>query len=69
MNRKDCPERSYITENSWDTNYHLQLLKEGIKYNLYIHLLHEFHKLLREGIYIVTIKRVLRGYLYSQHDA
>ena len=36
MNRKTFPERSYITEYSWNT--HHQLLREGIKYNLYSHL-------------------------------
>ena len=41
MNRKDYPKRSYITENSWNT--HRQLLKESIKYNLYIHSLQEFY--------------------------
>ena len=34
MNRKNFPERSYITENSLDTNQD-QLLREGIKYRLY----------------------------------
>ena len=46
MNRKNLLERSYIIEHSWDTNH--QLLREGIKYNLCIHLL-------REGIVIKSL--------------